>query len=563
MIKVTLQKESNILDVSFNYARDYVRRIRSVPGAKVGNNQTSWSVPLESFPILERLFKGELVYVTPRFVITGEPEINYHADIVPAEQINTVVPLYEFQRFGSSFLYQRTLEEGFAFLCDSTGVGKSPQALGARLLLTEKISPLPTLVITPAAVRHQWVIDAIPKFLGNDVDVVEVEGTQKQRLKLYGSAEITVANYEALLRDADLLPKDVKFKLIIMDECQKLKNRTGKTHRAIKRMLKRMPDHICFFLTATPMMNDLDELYALFELARPGFFGKYSNFRDTYIRNDYTYGYPRLIGYRNLDQLSAMIAPFILRRTEEHPEVAAALPKLVTQNLYIEPSAQQIQIHNVIHDEWIGAMEKRRRAKTPEDILDLEARCRGYMVLMQGAADDLRLFFVSTSKMVEKYREMCTSPPSPSPKLTYLTEIVDDLIPQGKVVVFTCFERMARLIAAALKKYNPGLFTGKNKDVRDSELKRFWDDPNCRVLVLTDAGGVGLNIQKARFLINFDLHWSPGQLEQRYGRFKRFGSEYSSILAINLISRGTIDERILASLERKEDVFKTVLVANN
>ena len=561
MIKISL--EQNTIQAAFNYHEDYIKRMRLVPGAKFNRKKTCWEIPFKSFSSLEKTFKGEIVYITPRFVITGEPEKNYHSDIIPVNDIPTALPLYNFQKFGSSFLYQRSQQEGFAFLCDATGIGKTPQALGARLLMAEKKSPLSTLVVTPAAIRHQWVADAIPKFLGDSASVVEVEDTQERRLKLYGTAEITVVSYEALLRDADQIPKNVQFDLVILDECQKIKNHQGKTYNALKRLFRRMPNVVYFFLTATPMMNDLNELYALFELAKPGFFGSYHKFSKNHIRIDFSPGYPRLIGYKNLDELAAKIGPYILRRTEDHPEVAAALPKLVTQNLYVEPSEQQKKVHKAIHDKWTELMEKRKYAREPELIGILDARCRGYTMLMQGAANDLRLFFMSTSKMAKKYAKMCSSFPSASPKIKYLAELVDDLLPQGKVVIFTCFERMAQLIVEALQKHNPGLFTGKNKDVRDNELRRFWNDPNCRVLVLTDAGGVGLNIQKARFLINFDPHWSPGQIEQRYGRIKRFGSEHSSILAINLISRGTIDERILAALERKDDVFKAVITTSN
>lgn len=560
MLKVTYTPPEESFAVSFNYDPDYLSRIKRIPGARFDPATKQWRIGLDRLAEFERLFRGEIVYETPRAVITGEPEgASYHADIAPAD-VPTATPLYEFQKFGAAFLARRALQEGFAFLCDSTGIGKTCQALGARLLLMRELGAdsLPTLVVTPAAVRHQWVVDAVPKFLGNAAGVVEVEGEQAQRLALYGAAEITVVNYEALLRDADLLPKGLRFGLVILDECQRVKNRLGKTHRAVKRLLKRMRPY-CFLLTATPVMNDLDELYALFELARPGFFGKYSEFRERYMRIDYSRGWPRLIGYKNLDELAARVGPYILRRTEQHPEVASSLPALVVQNMYVEPDGIQRELHAALYDEWVKALEERAAAKDPQAVAELEALCRGYIVLMQGAADDPRLFLMSDSGMVKRYVSLCSQAKGPSPKLRTLAELVDDLAPQGKVLVFTCFERMARLIADALKKHNPALFTGKNKGGRQEELERFWSDSSCRVLVATDAGGTGLNIQCARFVVNYDLPWSPGQLDQRYGRIKRFGSGHRSVLAINLLTRGTMDERILAALERKEDVFRAVI----
>lgn len=914
LLKVSYSPPSGEVVVAFNYAPDYVARIKKIPGARYRPESKLWQVPLENFEILEDLFKGEIVYDTPRRVITGEPEVDYHRDIVPVESIPTAVPLYGFQKFGASFLARRARGKGFAFLCDATGIGKghpvdtkvltptgwrrigdlrvgdkvigsdgravtvigvfrrgilpvyrvtfndgcsvlvdadhvwavrtngeqhqdrgfhlkttrelmtdltysngyckwriplvapvqfedsdqrpidpyilgvlladgclnghsvrftpgdprvadevasilppglvlsktkrpkrpsssayyissgktgapnpvltalrqlglmglrsherfvpqsylfapvedriallqglmdsdgefnprtnhvgycttspyladaltflvrslggmvyrrvkhspryrhngelrngksaylltirlpnhilpfrvrkqpylerlksrkylpnriirsiepageaeavciavdapdqlyvtehfvvthnSPQSLGARLLLMQAlgIDSLPTLVVAPAAVRHQWVADAVPKFLGDSASVVEVEGDQNHRLKLYGAAEITVVNYEALMRDVDLLPKKLKFGLVILDECQKVKNRLGKTHRALKKLLKRMPGMFRFLLTATPVMNDLDELYALFDLACPGFFGKYGEFRERYMRIDYSQGYPKLVGYRRLDELSAKIGPYILRRTPSHPEVASSLPEMVAQNLYVEPDREQKRLHDILYDEWCRAMDE--RAAAGEDIERLEALCRGYITLMQGAADDPRLFLMSGSGMVKKYAALCSKAGGPSPKLKLLADLAEDLAPQGKMLVFSRFERMVQLAAQVLEKYRPAIFTGKNKNFRDSELGRFRNDPACRVMLATDAGGVGLNLQVARYVVNLDLPWSPGQLEQRYGRVKRFGSGHDKVLAVNLIARGTIDERILAALERKEDITKTVI----
>jgi SNF2 family DNA or RNA helicase len=552
---VKYEVRGNVAVVTFNYDPDYVARIKQVPGARWNPEEKVWQIPAQHIETFRQLFDGEII---------DDKLPDFHADIVKCE-VGTAIPLYEFQKFGASFLAQRAIRDGFAFLCDATGIGKSPQSLGAWLLLKDMLGTdfLPTLVVTPAAVRHQWVVDAIPKFLGSDTDVVEVVGTQQQRLALYGTAEITVVNYEALMRDAELIPKDTKFALFIFDECQRLKNKSGVTYRAVKKLLKRMPGAFKFFLTATPLMNNLDELYALFELAQPGFFGKYSQFKQEHMKFVWTGKYPKLVGYKKLGVIAEKIAPHILRRTAEHPEVAAALPEFVEQVLYVEPSSLQRQLHDLIHDDWLKTQQELATLEGPARE-QVEARCRGQIVLMQGAADDPRLFTMSSSRQTEYYLEHVGNiPDSPSPKLQALCELVNDLVPDGKVVIFTCFERMARLIHGALQQYNPALFTGKNKAEREVELKRFWQDPSCKVIVMTDAGGVGLNIQIARFLINFDLPWSPGQLEQRYGRIKRFGSQYRSVVVFNMLTLGTIDERIMQALQRKQEVFAALVHAYN
>jgi len=549
-------QDEDCLRVRFNYARDYVDRIKQVAGARYDPSTKTWTVPAGSLDRLEAVFPGELVYDTPREIITGEDDTSrFYSDVQPAGTIPTVLPLYKFQQFGAAFLKQRAMEAGFAFLCDATGIGKSPTALGARLLLMQElgVDELPTLIVSPVPVRRQWVVDAIPKFLGEQ-DVVEVRGDACSRQELYESDEIVVTNYEALLRDAPFVRR--RFGLVIFDECQRLKNRQGKTYKATADLLKRTPGVMKFFLTATPIMNDLEELYALFGLASPGFLGKVSEFRKRYIRMDYSPGYPRLVGYRYLEELSEKVMPYILRRTEEHPEVRQYLPRLVEENLYVDPSPLQRKLHDMLWDEWVELLRARSHGEYSEED---EARSRGLLVLMQGAADDPRLFLMSDSGLVKPYLRVVGNHSSPSPKLLALEELVEDLVPQGKVLIFTQFERMSRLIAGQLSRFRPLLYTGKNRCERDASLDRFRSDSGCRVLACTDAGGVGLNLQAARFVVNFDMPWSPGQLDQRYGRIKRFASLHSSVTAFNLITNDTIDIRIMQAQARKQDLFSAVI----
>jgi len=565
VLQVSYIPDHSTFRVKCNYAPDYVRRLRRLQGARFDRSTSTWSVPLDQLGEFENLFRGEIVYSTPRFLLTGEPDLDpgYYSDVRSVDEIETRLPLYQFQKFGASFLAQRAVEHGFAFLCDETGIGKSAQALGARLLLMNVLArrDLKTLIACPAAVRRQWVVNTVPKFL-DSASMVEVCGKQKERLALYGSADISVVNYEALMRDASLLLKKLKFGLVILDEAQRLKNRTGKTHKAVFNMLKKMGRPYVFFLTATPVMNDLDELYALFRLGDPNFFGTYTSFRDRYMRVDYSAGYPRLIGYRNLDELNEKVGPFILRRTSQHPEVASSLPDLVVQNYYVEPSPVQKEVHAGLYADWVKATADCHATRSWTDREQAEALCRGLIVMMQGVADHPHLLLMTDSKLAKPYQGTCRLARG-SPKLDQLCELVDDIAPDNKVVIFTQFERMARLIHKALSKYNPALYAGTNLDTREGELERFRTDPLCRVIVITDAGGTGIDLQVARHLINFDLPWSPGQLDQRYGRIKRFGSAYDTIFAINLVMSDLIDERILQALERKEDVFKAVVTATN
>lgn len=558
MLRVSaVEGNPSIVHVTCSYVQSYVQRLRSLPGVTFDRAAKRWLVPVLYLDDLERLFKGELVYVTPRHVLRNEPppHLPYYDDVVTGPVPGLLCPLYDFQVLGAHFLAQRAQKHGFAFLCDAPGLGKTPQALAAIQLL----APERALIVTPASVRHQWVADAIPKFLG-DVDAVEVCGEPAERHALYSCSFLTVVNYEALLRDVDVILRQ-RYDLLIFDEAQRLKARAGKTHRAAARLASRPWVRARLFLTATPLMNELEELYALFKLADPSILGKYADFKNRYLWYDYGKGYPRLVGYRNLDTLTELVAPFILRRTIDLPEVAGQLPKLVVQNLYVDPTPLQRRLHEQISHTYADALEKRTNALRRGDwsaANRYDAVCQGCLMLLLGASDSPALFLQSTSSLVKPYVDLCRGA-SGSPKLSLLLELLADLTPQAKVIVFTCFERMARMIYQAAAAFRPALYTGQNLAGRDGELTRFRTDPSCRVLVSTDAGGVGLNLQVAWYLVNYDLPWSPGQLEQRYGRIQRFGSAADTVFAINLLTRGMIDEQILAALERKEDVFRAVI----
>lgn len=432
----------------------------------------------------------------------------------------------------------------------------SPQALATSLLL----NPKRTLIVSPASVRHQWAVDTVPKFLG-DVDITEVRGDSEKRKKLYGVSPFTVVNYEALLRDIDyLIGSKMGYELVIFDECQRLKNNTGLTHRAAYKLVKKIEGRI--FLTATPLMNELEELHALFRIAKPKVLGKLSDFRKEHMIYEYR-GYPKLIGYKNLDVLTDKVMPYILRRTSDLPEVAGVLPELVVTSHYVTPTDLQRRIHEELYTEWQQCCEYQSNALRKGDFETAEkydSMSKGYIVLMLGISDAPALFNMSTSKMIsDKYKQMCRNIKG-SPKLSLLKELVEDFIPTSKVVVFTQFERMSRLIYNTLSPLTDvALYTGENLVTRDADMDRFKTNPDCRVIVMTDAGGVGINLQVAHYLINYDLPWSPGQLQQRYGRIKRIGSTANTVFAINLVTRELIDERIVATLEKKEDISGTVI----
>ncbi len=151
-----------------------------------------------------------------------------------------------------------------------------------------------------------------------------------------------------------------------------------------------------------------------------------------------------------------------------------------------------------------------------------------------------------------------------SPKLAELETVLRELVVENrrKVVLFTEWTTMAKLIAARLDQMGIGhvLFSGETAvDRRQTLIDRFQNQADCMVFLSTDAGGVGLNLQNADCVVNFELPWNPAKLAQRIGRVNRIGQTSSCINVVNFISENSIEENVSAGIALKEDLFHAAL----
>ena len=196
-----------------------------------------------------------------------------------------------------------------AMLADDMGLGKTVQAIAAAALLKEIRDIQQVLIICPASLKHQWARE-IRRFTSLPVTVVE--GGQIDRRHLYQAPGFfKIINYELVRHDFDELLK-LQPDLIILDEAQRIKNWRAKTAQ----MVKALPSRYAFVLTGTPLENRIDELYSIFQFLDPRILGPLWYFNDRFYelekRDNGTY---KVLGYKNIDQLRALIAPYVLRRT--------------------------------------------------------------------------------------------------------------------------------------------------------------------------------------------------------------------------------------------------------
>jgi SNF2 family DNA or RNA helicase len=376
-------------------------------------------------------------------------------------------------------------------------------------------------------VKYQWESE-IKKFTGRPVQVID--GTPEARLGQYAEPTFyRLVNYEQVVRDREAI-NAWKPDVIILDEAQRIKNWEAKTSKEVKKLKSRY----AMVLTGTPLENRLEELYSIVQFVDERRFGPAFQFLYEHRVLD---DEGNLKGYRNLEKIREKLTPIFLRRTRG--EVLTQLPARTDNTVFVE-----------LADEQRGPYEEQRvtlaRLLQKNYLTDLDRkRILACVVNLRTICDSLFLFD-------EQSRV--------SPKLDEFAELVPELIGEHKLVVFSQWERMVMEAAKVLDTLGVGyavLHGGLPGKDRKAVLERFQTDPTCKVFLSTDAGGTGLNLQTADTVVNLELPWNPAVLEQRIARVHRMGQS-RPVRVINFVTRGTIEEKVLRTVEAKQGLFAGV-----
>jgi superfamily II DNA or RNA helicase/predicted nucleic acid-binding Zn finger protein len=437
--------------------------------------------------------------------------------------------LLPYQERGAIFAACR----GRVVLADDMGLGKTVQALAATEMLRRRRGIQRVLVVAPASVKYQWKTE-IEKF--TDLPAQVIEGLLPRRRNMYASPTFfNLSSYELVLKDVrdmhELAPD-----LIILDEAQRIRNWTTATARTIKQLKSRY----AFVLTGTPLENKLEELFSVVEFIDGRRLGPAFRFLHEHRTEDEN---GKLIGYRGLDRIHEQLAPILLRRTRQ--EVLKALPKRTDQVLHVALTPQQAEPYWEQNDILSALMRKWERQGWLSEIDQKRILC---------CLQNMRMLCNSTFLFDKQTNH--------SPKLAEFREIVRELAieERRKVVVFSEYERMTHLAGEELEKLGIGfvsLHGGVPSRNRGALMERFRRDEECRVFLSTDAGGVGLNLQAASVVINFEPPWNPARLEQRIGRVHRLGQAHP-VHVVHLLTKDSIEQRVWETLKLKKSLFAGV-----
>lgn len=444
------------------------------------------------------------------------------------------VPLYPYQRDG--MLHLAFTER--ALLADEMGLGKTVQAIAACELLRRRRGIERVLVVSPASLKGEWE-EQIARFTGLPSRIIA--GPRAQRLAQYGEdhgegAFFYLANYEQVLSDGDALQERLAPDVIVLDEAQRIKNWQSRTAQAVKRL--RSP--YAFVLTGTPLENRIDEIYSIVQFLDPSLLGPLFRFNRQFYELDER-GKPA--GYRNLDELHRRLAPVLLRRRKD--DVEGQLPGRTDKHFFVPLEDEQVPRYLEYERRVASLLAKaRRRPLLPKEFEELQK----WLGCMRMVCD--------TPYILDSDCRVC-------PKLAELTEILDELLtePGTKVLVFSEWERMLDLVRERLQEKGTG-FAWHTGSVplprRRDEVRRFKEDPGCRLFLSTDSGGVGLNLQAANVVINLDLPWNPARLEQRIARAWR-KHQTRPVRVLSLVAAGTIEHRMIPLLANKQMLADGVL----
>lgn len=407
---------------------------------------------------------------------------------------------FPYQFDGVAFLFPRHS----AILADEMGLGKTMQAITTMRLLLHSREAREILLVCPKPLVTNWQREF--NLWAPEVPVTIIEGNQaKRQFQWEKPSPVKIANYELLMRDSSWI-KSRNYDLVILDEAQRIKNRSSSTSKVVRSI----PRTRSWALTGTPVENSLDDLVGIFDFLSEGF-----------LRPGMS---PRQIGRE--------VREFVLRRTKDM--VLEDMPPKLFRDEEIDLTPEQSATY----------------ARAEESgVIQLNAL---------GAAITVQHVF----ELVLRLKQICNFDPATgaSSKLERLQADLAEVAASGqKAIVFSQWVKTIEQLRGPLQDYKPLEYHGKIPSKRrDGILQQFKEDPDCHVLLMSyGAGSVGLNLQFCRYVFLFDRWWNPAIEDQAINRAHRIGAA-GSVTVTRMTSAGTIEQRIHEVLEHKRELFDSI-----
>lgn len=447
--------------------------------------------------------------------------------------------LRDYQREGFEFLVRRTAAGVGACLADDMGLGKTVQALA---LLLHRASMGSTLIVAPTSVCRNWQSEARRFAPSLRIHFLADEGDRLGCIQKSKEGDVILASYGLLVSEVAALAGH-RFGTVIFDEAHALKN--ASTQRA--QAARELQAGVKVALTGTPIENHVGELHALFDLLVPGLLGTRKAF-------DAAFGAEVARGNREVSQqLRRVIRPFVLRRTKG--QVLSELPPKTEMVRIVRPTAA----HHAFYEAARQRVVEHLNAESPKTRRPFTAAPRS-----ERATNKIELLseLMRLRRAAIDPRLVAGTDAPPGAKLDTLIEILVELREENhRALVFSQFLEVLDLVKErldALQIDSRRLDGTMTADARAKEVEAFQSGKGDVFLLSLKAGGVGMNLTGADFVILLDPWWNPAVEDQAADRAHRIG-QARPVTVIRLVTEATIEEKVLALQQEKKQVYADVI----
>ncbi|RME52775.1 MAG: hypothetical protein D6790_18365, partial [Caldilineae bacterium] len=440
---------------------------------------------------------------------------------------------------------------GRALLADEVGLGKTIEAGIVMKELIERGLVRTVLVLTPASLTEQWREELWTKFR-EEFTVIDQPRQWKEVLAAESGRWLASLDRAKLKRHSEQILQR-EYDLLIVDEAHKLKNRSTLAWKFVNRIRKRY----VLMLTATPVQNDLMELYSLITILAPGQLGTVRGFRRHFVEHSD----PRRPA--NPGALRRLLNEVMIRNRRSSVDVT--FPKRRAAIYHLSLTEPEWRLYADVTDYIRRRFHQEESSKHLRLTLitlqkELTSSPQAVAATLRKMVQD-RAHGDSVRKELQGFLELAESIPV-GRKLQAVVEILANF--PGKFLIFTEYRQTAEAIMAHLESQGiPAQIFHGGLNIRQKEaaVERFRArerDGGARVLVSTESGAEGRNLQFCHQLINYDLPWNPMRVEQRIGRLHRLGQEHD-VTIFNLSCHETIEAHIIDLLARKIRMFELVI----
>lgn len=437
------------------------------------------------------------------------------------DQLNA--ELRPYQEDGFSWMCRLAEWHGGACLADDMGLGKTVQTLA---VLLHRYSQGPALVVCPVSVLPNWVAE-IEKF-ATSLNIKILSGSNREQMfKSLEPGDVLLTTY-GLLQSEERSFSSVHFDTIVLDEAHIIKNNATKTSKAAMKL----NSNFRVALTGTPIQNHLGEVWNLFQFINPGLLGTLAHFNERFIKDDST---------ASRKHLKKLLSPFILRRTKS--AVLDELPPKTEIIRKVQLSTEERAYYETLRRQAIETLQN--------DDVAVGAKH------LQALAEITRL------------RQACCNPSLVNPalqiesaKLAMFLELVSELKEnKHRALVFSQFVTHLSLVRKALDQQGVNyLYLDGSTPVseREKRVKSFQNGEGDLFLISLKAGGLGLNLTAADYVIHMDPWWNPAVEDQASDRAHRIG-QIRPVTIYRLVAEDTIEEKIIRLHSTKRDLADSLL----